>query len=316
MRIDITVITSAMTEPRRNHCKTFLGSLSKHHDVTYRFVTDHDVVDSQFIRENVKLENNAVAHFDRHLRSLHIRNISNAQKHRAALRSISESELPCDALFIVLEDDAIPCANFVEDLASICSSLPAGYGIVSLGVPSPADAPQFRLLESTEVLPVCDSYIVSREAATAMSEAFYPVRYVTNVHLSYIAATTDISVHVASPSVFLDGSKFGGFISVLSPNSRLTLNGVFMDALRVITATSDPCELKEEISKIKECKYADHPDFMYLLAMATMKADGSAAAEPIFQTAMDVYDANSALLTNESTFLRDFINIYKDAQHV
>ena len=45
MRIDVSVITSAMTEPRRKHCLGVLETLSQHHDVTSRFITEHDDAD-------------------------------------------------------------------------------------------------------------------------------------------------------------------------------------------------------------------------------------------------------------------------------
>lgn len=314
MRIDVSVITSAMTEPRRKHCLGVLETLSQHHDVTSRFVTEHDDVDQQFIKDSVKLESVAAPeHFNKYLQTLHVRNVSNARKHLAALKHIAESDLPEETVFLVLEDDAMPCKDWTASLASLCSSLPEDYGLVSLGVPSP-DAPLFRLQNAPDVLPVCDSYIVSRKAAATLSSSFCPVRYPTNVHLSYLTETLGVSCHVANPTVFLDGTKVGGFISVLSPNNRLTLNAVFMNAWRDITATSDAEKLKQLVEDIKSGSYADHPDFLYLAAMATGKMDGPEAAEPLFKSAMEVYDANAALLTSESTFLRDFINIYKDAQ--
>jgi hypothetical protein len=134
------------------------------------------------------------------------------------------------------------------------------------------------------------------------------------VQLSYLAETLDVPCNVANPTVFLDGTKVGGFISVLSPNNRLTLNAAFVNAWRDITATSDAEQLKQLVAHMKSCSYAEHPDFLYLAAMGTAKGEGPEAAEPLFKSAMEVYDANAALLTSESTFLRDFISIYRDAQ--
>ena len=313
MRLDVTVITSALTEPRLKHCRALLETLARDNVVTSRFVTEHDSVDAAFVSDRVKLESiadPALQHFNKHLRNLHVRNLSNARKHLSALETVASSP-DDDAVFLVLEDDAIPCANWLADLPAVCSSLPAGYGIVSLGIPGQEGEP-FRPLEK-DALPVCDSYVVSKKTAAAMSAAFFPVRYATNVQLSYLAQSLGHPVHVSQRAIFLDGTKFGGFISVLTPNNRLALNGVFMDTWRAVTLTSNRTELRAAIAVIQASPYAEHPDFIYLTAMATMKRDGREAAEPLFRKALEVYEANAALLTSESSFLRDYINIYRDA---
>ena len=45
------------------------------------------------------------------------------------------------------------------------------------------------------------------------------VRFITNVHLSYLVKSLKLNVYLHKPNVFLDGSKYEAFIHAPRPTS-------------------------------------------------------------------------------------------------
>jgi hypothetical protein len=172
-----------------------------------------------------------------------------------------------------------------------------------------------------EALPRCDSYCVTPEAARRLADAFLPVRYQTNMHLTYLAAAADLPWLLSRRNVLLDGSKFGAFVSTLTHNNKLFLNREFMRA-RAILARGDgggdePAstgELQEAADAIAAAPDPSHPDFLYLGAKLAMRREGAAAAMSAFEAARMAYDAKGCAMDSDSEFLRDYIRLYMHLQ--
>ena len=322
MRFDVTIITSELTNARRPHCENLIAEMKKEHEVEWRFVTDHDpeTIDRGFIQHNVKLEaltDPRLEKFNKYTKTLHMRNVSNAKKHQVALQHAADAGADgTDTVFLVLEDDVLAGTDWADKLKTLVATMPEDAGWLSLGVPTRGNAPFQELGDVYEALPCCESYIVRPAAAKVLAAAFFPVRYVTNIHLSYLLKSLKQRAYLCQPHVFLDGSKYGSHVSTITSGNQLILNSTYMGARRQLideNATDDE-KLSDIQESLRASPFGTHPDFMHLKALALWRRSGAPAAAEVFALALDTYDANNALVNAESQFLRDYIAMHRDLQ--
>jgi GR25 family glycosyltransferase involved in LPS biosynthesis len=257
------------------------------------------------------------------LKNLHVFQLSNALKHWRALEEISKTSDE-DDINLILEDDVLYEDKMCMILENVLAELPAGYEVVFLGLPSNVDAKK-RLdvkfqpaKEMFRVLPYCDAYVVSKAAAKKLYENFLPIKFVNNVQLSFVMEKSNTTGLISIPNVFMDGSKFGMFLSVLNPNNNLMFNN---DYMRVKMAIANFNELKpgdrEVVEKImRESPFRGHPDFMHLVALYNVRQKKYKDAEAVFEEALKIFQGNSCILNHESQFLKDYILMYRETQVV
>ena len=320
MRFDISVITAEMTAARRPHCEVFVEQLKRAHEVEWRFVTEAEPgeITGEFVANSIRLEQQTdprLERYNKYSKPLNVRHVSNARKHLAALKRVADSAAPDGTVYLVLEDDILATNNWLENLERVVEEAPADRDLVALGIPSNSTTTQ-ELGDPYEVFPCCDSYMVTKKAAEKLAAAFLPLRYVTNVHLAYLARTLKLRAYLGHPIVFLDGSKYGGFISVLNAGNQLILNSTYMGARRQLVDenATDPEKLDDILRSLESSPFKQHPDFMHMQALAEWRKNGAAAAVDRFKAALDTYKINQALVNSESQFLRDYISLHRDTQ--
>ena len=256
------------------------------------------------------------------MRNLHVFQLSNSLKHYKALEEISKTSGEND-INIILEDDILYEDKVCMLLEKLISDLNSDYGIIFLGLPSNIDASKRQGVkyqntnEVFRILPYCDSYIISTATARKLYDNYLPIKYVNNVQLSYVLEKTDTSGRLTLPNIFMDGSKYGLFLSVLNPNNALLFNNEYMKA-KILNdkgindlSTND----KNDLEKIfKDSMIAGNPDLMHLHALYKIKNEKFKDADDIFENALKVYQAYNCILNHESQFLRDYIKNYKNLQ--
>lgn len=303
----IFVITSELTSVRRRHVAQLVAEIEREMpDVHVEYITECEPTDTAGVDGLVKLERleEPQARFNRYIKTLHVRNVSNARKHQIALAKAAAAGGPS----LIVEDDIVSGENFVKVLKTCLDD--ASWGLLMLGLPGrePGIHP---LADLHNVLPSCDSYLVTPETARKLSEGFFPVRFVTNVHLSYLFEVLEITPYMCAPNVFVDGSKYGVYASAVSPNNPLFLNKSYVEARNIIT---DDARWALEGDKVLDIMlstpFKNHPDFVHLRALYEKKKNGARAAELVFSTALKLYEDNNCIINNESEFLRNYIAIY------
>ena len=270
-------------------------------------------------------------------RTLSVQQVSNALKHMTALRMICEtsSHYP-DAAHVVLEDDVIfNERTVIETLKTTLAAAPVDADLVFLGLPSiHSGTPSGIIFDPLErvfkVLPCCDSYAITPKAAAAMLDAYLPLRFATQVHLSYLVATLGLRAFICSPSVFIDGSKLGVYMSSVEQNNALIWNPHWHRIRTIVSSssssssstsgTSGPVRLSEqEDAEIREllsrASFKEHPDFRHLVAQVLTRQGKYREALAEYEAALDIYVAEKyPPLNSESSFMRDFIQLYKFLQ--
>jgi hypothetical protein len=257
------------------------------------------------------------------IRNLHVKQVSNTMKHIAAMQRIAGNSNPVHRFSLVVEDDALFSDNVTTALGYAISDAPADADIIFLGLPSPKSPPSGggavfdEALTLFGVLPACDSYLVTRAAAERLSTTMLPVRFPTNVQLTYAIKTLGLRAYVAVPNVFVDGSKLGVFTGSLEPNNRLIWNQPYckMDALiKNPDAYVSGKAAGMFDASWQEQPFKEHPDVLVLKAAHLAKMGCYREAEGVYASALVSYDKNGVVVNNTSEFLRSYIALHRNLQ--
>lgn len=310
MKIDLYIIVSNQTKVRAPKLDELQQKIKKNHDVKVTFITGNEPEDitPQKIRETIAIEKINNPLYDSLLRTLGPKQVSNALKHLDALKAIAADTRP-GSYPIVLEDDPLTPDTFDADFQNMFEALPSGWEFVMLGLPGKIAGFQ-PLSEVYKALPVCNAYMVKQSVASRIANTFLPLRYVTNIHLSYSLEAFGIKPLLYAPQIFIDGSKYGVYVSTLTPTNELLFNKEFVLAKQQI---ADGLH-QDALSTIRSSPLKNHPDFMHLRALCELKVHGKDVAEKTFEQALKVFEDNNAITNNESKFLTDYIGLYSPAE--
>jgi len=296
--------------------------------VQFEYIESHDIskIDNATVQKYVDLTKGPVASaFDSLLKGLHIRQLSNALKHYEAIQKVALSDE--NTFSLIIEDDVVYSDNVVERLVKILKALENAkdsWDVNFLGLPQPLneDPESVRIspVESIfKILPDISSYVLTRKSAEKLLNVFLPVRFCTNVHLSYLyleKAKDKLKFTMTTPNVFVDGSKFGVYLSSINPNNKLILNQDYSKLHNKIhSQTQFSDQNKQEINTTFETmSFNNHPEIQCLKGMFEMKIGNYETAKEIFDKCYQTYMNNDCLLNSESEFLQVYARVHKYLQ--
>ena len=322
----VCVIHSKKLELRMPSLNSTLSKLQgmRGYDVTVKTITNHetDNIDVNVVRSKMLLENpktNTI--FDSLVKNIHIKQVSQVFKHVDALKSFADDK-SYDAL-LVLEDDVLSPPSLAHDfntLVQYIKNANKDVDILVTGAPTPKlaesnSAPAIPLFQHFRFIPTVDSYIVTRKGIDKIVDNFFPIRYQMNVHLSYVAMTQNLNVMLASPNVFVNGSKFGVYLSSTDPNNKLFMNQDYNKMMMINSKAEIDNNDKNAVETImKTASFKEHPDFQYQFAVWYTKQNEHKKAKEIFDTVYKAYIDNECILSNESEFLMNYTRVFKHLQ--
>lgn len=322
------VITNLQKQVQKYHFKNI-------NKVTVKVITDFDPnnIPGDFIQravnytpikepDDLKEENKTqtITFYNQFLKNMHLFQLSNALKHYKALELIANSG--DDEISIVLEDDVVYEEKICLLLEKLIANLPSSYDMIFMGLPGNIEIKnrnEIKYQNTSEVfrvLPYTDSYLVTKQAAKRLYDEFLPIKFVGNIHLSYLLEKLNLKTVLTLPNIFADASKLGMFLSTLNPNNALVFN---QDYMRLKTAVSKEGDLTaDEIKALDEIvtksQIQNHPDFGYQKALYYVKQKKYKEAEKLYEDALNIYTANNCIVNHESAFLKDYIRLYKHLQ--
>lgn len=281
-------------------------------------------IDINTVRQYVnydKIQENHVEVYNQFLKNMHINQLSNALKHYKAMELIAKNSHDGE-LNMILEDDILYEEKICYSLDKLVSKLPEKYDILFLGMPKnqPIDPSQnsfdFHPTKNTfPVIPFCDSYLISHSACKAMVPHYMPIKFINNIQMSYVCDKVGLNTSHCLPNIFVDGSKYGMFLSKLSNNNPLIFNSDFTTLRSLIS--KDVLE-KEDIKNIEtllnKTPIRSNPDFAHLECIYHIKCQEYQKAKDKFDEAYKVYALNGCVLGHDSVFLRDYIRVHKHLQ--
>jgi hypothetical protein len=327
MNVDIYVIHAAFLEVRKNMVETLEKKLSACTDLNVKLsiITDHDpdMIDLKSVNSLVDFAKPTTGEvFDALVKNLHIKQLSNALKHREALKKASASS----NISIILEDDVIYGDDVDTKLVTLLKALYDAkdkWDIMFLGIPSLSSIPTpevpFRPVKDIfKIIPCIDSYIVHPTSATVLLKHFERIKYITNVQFSYISyINPELKVMMSTVNCFADGTKVGVYISTLTQNNKLFLNAEYNKLSQIVNGPGEtiPAERKAVFDELKSTvRFKNHPDILTLQAIGEMKVGDFAKAKELFDEAYTMYTKNECILNSESEFILLYSRIFKYVQ--
>jgi hypothetical protein len=324
LNLHLYVIHSAVLASRENNYVALVRALSNNPRINLHasVVSPHDPKDitQSDVQQLVNLGKFADGSpWNAHITNMHVNQVSNALKHLRALTAISQAEAQERALHLVVEDDVLYPSDVDAKLLKLARELDRAHGVTCLGLPGrPTDSDAFQFVPALTMLPMlpcCESYVVSPEAAKRLLPNYLPIRFTANKQLTYAAAMADLAIQQSVPNIFSDGSKVGRFCSSLTPNSGLIFNQVWVAAWQLLQRKD---VTKEEYAAVEDAlansDIEGHPDMLHMRARMVQKQGRYEEANALFARADAAYSANQAIVNNESEFLAAYIDNSKYLQ--
>ena len=330
VKLVITIIHSRATAERSqnvNQLLTLLKASDLFGDVFARLIGDFDAeaLSPDLIKNSTNFDKIAdlapeIDFFNSLIRPIHVRHVSNVLKHQAAFRLIAQ-EARADVLNLVIEDDVVfgdKVAEILAAAARTAASLPT-YDIMFLGLPSaqisgsePEKSAAGEFTKFYNVAPACESYFVSPGGAKKIADALLPMKFATNVQLSYLIHTAKLAAFFSRPNVFIDGSKIGVFVSSIEANNDLILSSD-TQALKELVVNNKAEEARAHFEKMR---FKNHPDNVRLMATLEHKQGQYARSKELYEACYKAFASNHGILNNQSAFLKEYVAAFSEFQYL
>lgn len=282
-------------------------------DINQETITQHVNYD--------KINDAHVEWYNQFMKNMHINQLSNTLKHYKAIELITKHSND-NELNLILEDDILYEDKICSSIEKLVSSLPKSYDVIFLGYPT-VD----KVVESTtnyvfqdtkqifKVLPFCDSYLIHHSAAKTIKANYLPIKFSNNIQLSYICDKIGITTQQSIPNLFIDGSKYGLFLSKLTANNPLIFNDDFTNLRNIVNKNEYSIADHQTVKQIlNKSPIKNNPDFIHIECMYHMKCKNYEKAKERYDMAYKIYMSNGCIMSNESIFLKDYIRCHKYLQ--
>ena len=247
--------------------------------------------------------------------------VSNCLKHMDAYNYIAKNTSD-DDVNIIVEDDVVFDSSFEAKLVKfIKQKMYAQSDIIFFGLPSTSpirdnnDVDVVAIDDTSNILPCCDSYYISKKTATAFTTTYIPIKFPHNIQLSYLIHTQKRKVGKTFPNLMADGSKVGTTPSTISPNNILIFNSTYKTVYKLL---EKPDPTNEDIKTIgtllEQNKFKESPDFIFLEGLFFMRTKRYDMAKKLFDKAIASYDANHSPLNNHSALIQNYVDLCKYTQ--
>ncbi len=253
------------------------------------------------------------------LRNLHVNQLSNTLKHMTALEKASKAG--DNDYNIILEDDVLSDDKMCLAIERLLTQLPTKFDILFLGMPTVNEMKvtteyQFQNTKNIfRVLPLCDSYLISTKIARNIVANYAPIKFVNNIQLSFVLDKLGLTSQQCIPNIFIDGSKFGMFVSRISPNNPLIFNNDYTNFNQLLAKSTLQ---KDDHDKIKtlitSSQIKQNPDFIHLICRYHTLCNNYKEAQQCFEEAYNIFVSSGCVITNETVFLKDYIRLHKYLQ--
>lgn len=256
-----------------------------------------------------------LAQFNQFTKNIHINQLSHILKHFDTLQKIAK-EGADDKVYLILEDDAVFQDITIAYLTAVAKQMKEEQqGIVFLGLPSIKEYESITIHEvaETAMVPLIDSYFITKATAKRMLEAFLPIRFTGVIQMNYIIRKLGMKVFQSSKPVIINGSRYGLFPSTLNPNNTLIYNPDYMELVDIFKKGD-----KSAIPRVQQLQEssvtAKSPDFMHLIAKIYTAHGMYQEAQKVYMDAYNTALTNGSIVNHESSMLKDFIRLFKHLQ--
>jgi GR25 family glycosyltransferase involved in LPS biosynthesis len=285
-------------------------------------VEDHQPEDINVknIKNLVKLEKlpeGENTFYEKFVKQMSLPVFSNTFHHFKAIQQISKNA--SSDFNVILEDDVVYSNKIFAQLGTLIDNLKkTEWDIVFLGQPSETanntNSLQLSKIESTDLLlHCCESYMMTSTVAKDMLINFFPIRFVYNIQLSYLLNKHKYNCLKIFPNICGDGSKMGEYTSSILVNNVLIFNDMYKQIyMKLENSVSLTFEEQQEVADMFLSNPRKmNPDFIYLEALFNKKIGQVEKSVELFQNAMVLYEKESVQMNNTSTFLKNYMELFR-----
>lgn len=297
----------------KNYCKIQIKVIEK-------FDPGQDLI-SDVIKNNIDYSplKDSLSWYNGALKNMHLFQVSNCMKHFEAIQLAGKTH--DNDINLILEDDVLYEDKVFINLEKIIDKISTiNYDVVFLGLPTTKEITNketefHKIKDLYPMLPYCDSYLIQKKAALKLCSSFMPIKFVSNIQLSYLIEKLSLDARVAIPNIFMEASKFGMFLSSLNPNNQLFFNRDYMELQNILNRDVTPTNISRAHKLYESSQIKENPDFIYLYAKFLCLEKKFSESLSIYQNILPIYQKGApGLINQESNFLRDHIRLYKHLQ--
>ena len=294
--------------------------------INVHIVDEHqpDTINVNNIKNLVKIEklqDNENTFYQNFVKQMSLEILSNTFNHFKAIQQISKNQ--SNSYNIILEDDVVYSDKIFVQMNTLINHVQSlDWNIIFLGQPSDKSIQSMSGLSLNDMedtnllLHCCESYMIHTETAKDLLLNFFPIRFSYNVQLSYLINKHKYKCMKIFPNICGDGSKMGVYTSSILINNVLIFNDIYKEIYILLEKhlTFDDDMVKIVKEKFSNNTNKENPDFVYLEALFYKRIGDIEKARELFETAMGLYEENLVPMNNTSTFLKNYIELYKVLQ--
>ena len=320
MATKVFIIHAKSMEIRKQHIGKFTDLLDKA-KIDYEYIDEYEpgVITQGDIQTKVQLtKNNTGDIFDELVRNMHVNQLSNTLKHGCALEKAKDNKDKY-AYFLFVEDDILFGDDVMQKLAEVTVAFQnSDSDILFLGLPSlsPIENKDIvKICPTTtfyKLFPCCDSYMIKSSNIEKIVGGFYPIKFVNNFQLSYVVSKNNFNTSMSLPNIFLDGSKYGAFLSSVDSNNRMMFNPEFIQLTNLLQ--SEKHDDKTIESAFDTIKFKNHPDVMHLNAIYLITRGEFKKASTLLDNILQISTQNNCIVNSETEFLKTYMRLYRFIQ--
>ena len=261
--------------------------------------------------------------FGQFTKNLHVNQLSQMLKHVFALEDFVAKSSETDWA-LILEDDALYNDPVVaESLDKVFRDIrPSEQNIVFLGMPNATEQTTICPINETQytLVPVTENYIISQAAAKLLIEGCNKIKYLTNIQFNYAIKKQRIKCHQSQNAIFVNGSRYGAFVSSTNPCNVLVFNQEYMQLFEILkdieNERQNVKDAMRDVAQIiaKATVINQHPDFLFLLARYKVHQEKYSEAQTLLTRSLELLEKNNGIINHESWVLRELIRLHKHLQ--
>jgi hypothetical protein len=299
------------------------GQLDKH-NVNYRVISDYpldelNVSALQKLVNGAPIEKDIGKKYNPLIKHMSISCISKMLKHYKVF-SIIKTLNNFGEINMIIEDDCI--IKNVDELISVMDEFNNSDNDLCFLSDTQKHAPNgpntiTKLNNATE-LPFISSacYLIKSKAAEVLASNFIPIKFETNVQLSFIAESHNLNVAM-SKNLVQENSKFGVTKSTTSVDNVPIFDDKWISANKLINKTELTAEENVLLTAfINEEFDTSRPDYTLLQALYSFKSKDYSKSKLLFDKVYEIYDSMNLSLTKDYIFMQNYIELFKFNQKI
>jgi hypothetical protein len=260
--------------------------------------------------------------FNNSINVLNVHQISNLEKHRLVLTTISNKQKP-DELHFIIEDDVLVGEDYIHNIKALFKALQEDrlteWDILFTGQADMEKNEQISLQDSRKNYKflLCKSSYFIRPATAKKLAAYLEVYKYTlkNAISKFVWDNKDLKSCITNKHTFLEGSKMGLFTTSVNNSNFLYQNSQFVSLAKITTNDEITDEmLKEAEDTYKSLQQFENPDILHTMGVIYYKRKDYSNAKKYMTEACDKMQSGFAYISKSSEILNNAINIYQYEQ--